>query len=95
MEFDSYNYTVLLGLHLWQGIEMASGHDSDDPPDRTKVGAAEYIALELSRLMRMANANGFTLLPYLIDMAVLEAWREASEPKGAQDPGERGGAGAP
>ena len=73
---------------------MASGHDSGDPPDRTKVGAAEYIALELSRLMRMASANGFTLLPYLIDMAVLEAWREASEPKAKQDPVERGGADA-
>jgi hypothetical protein len=73
---------------------MASGHDSGDPPDRTKVGAAEYIALELSRLMRMASANGFTLLPYLIDMAVLEAWREASEPNGKQDPVERGGADA-
>jgi hypothetical protein len=70
---------------------MASGHDSDDPPDRSKVEAAEYIALELSRLMRMASANGFALLPYLIDMAVLEAWREASEPKGTQNPAERGG----
>jgi hypothetical protein len=94
LEFDSYNYTVLLEFHPLAGIEMASGHDSDDPPDRTKVGAAEYIALELSRLMRMASANGFTLLPYLIDMAVLEAWREASEPKRAQVPGERGGADA-
>ena len=28
----------------------------------------------------MANANDFPLLAYLIDMAVLEAWREASEP---------------
>jgi hypothetical protein len=73
---------------------MASGHDSDDPPDRTKVGAAEYIALELSRLMRMASANGFTLLPYLIDMAVLEAWREASEPAGTPKPVERGRADA-
>jgi hypothetical protein len=73
---------------------MVSGHDSDDPPDRSKIEAAEYIALELSRLMRMASAHGFTLLPYLIDMAVLEAWREASEPKGKQDPLERGGADA-
>ena len=69
---------------------MVSGHDSGDPPDRTKVGAAEYIALELSRLMRMASANGFTLLPYLIDMAVLEAWREASEPGRPREPVERG-----
>jgi hypothetical protein len=27
----------------------------------------------------MADANQFGLLAYLIDMAVLEAWREASE----------------
>ena len=73
---------------------MVSGDDSGDAPHRTKLGAAEYIALELSRLMRMASANGFTLLPYLIDMAVLEAWREASEPKGKQDPVEQGGADA-
>ena len=73
---------------------MVSGHDSGDPPDRTKVGAAEYIALELSRLMRMASANGFTLLPYLIDMAVLEAWREASEPGRPPEPVEWGRADA-
>lgn len=42
--------------------------------------AAEYIAIEASRLARMARANDFPLLAYLIDMAALEAWREASEP---------------
>ncbi len=42
--------------------------------------AAEYIAIEMSRLARMACANDFPLLAYLIDMAVLEAWREANEP---------------
>jgi hypothetical protein len=47
----------------------------------TKAAAAEYIAVEMSRLARMANANEFALLAYLIDMAVLEAGREASEPK--------------
>jgi hypothetical protein len=46
---------------------------------QTKQGAAEYIAIEAGRLARMANANGLTLLAYLIDMAVLEAWREATE----------------
>jgi hypothetical protein len=70
---------------------MVFGHDNEAPRDRTKSGAAEYIALELSRLMRMANANGFALLPYLIDMAVLEAWREASEPKAPQQGAKREG----
>ena len=69
---------------------MVSGHDTEAPRDPAMPGAAEYIALELSRLMRMANANGFTLLPYLIDMAVLEAWREASEPKAARHEAKRG-----
>ena len=46
---------------------------------KRKHAAAEYIAVEASRLARMANANEFTLLAYLIDMAVLEARREASE----------------
>jgi hypothetical protein len=41
----------------------------------------------MSRLARMASANNFPLLPYLIDMAVLEAWREASETRsGRGDP---------
>ena len=44
----------------------------------------------------MAGANDLSLLAYLIDMAVLEAWREASEgdagaaasrPGGAETPG--------
>lgn len=48
----------------------------ESPPDKT--AAAEYIAIEASRLARLANANEFALLAYLIDMAVLEAWREAS-----------------
>ena len=46
---------------------------------RARAAAAEYIAVEASRLARIANANEFPLLAYLIDMVVLEAWREASE----------------
>ena len=46
---------------------------------QTKPEAAEYIAVEASRLARLANLNEFPLLAYLIDMVVLEAWREASE----------------
>ena len=45
----------------------------------TREAAAEYIALEASRLARVANAREFPLLAYLIDMVVLEAWREANE----------------
>ena len=50
-------------------------------PESTRAAAAEHIAVEMSRLARMADANQFALLAYLIDMAVLEAWREASEPQ--------------
>lgn len=46
-----------------------------------KSAAAEYLAIEMSRFARLASANGFALLAYLIDMAVLEAWREANESK--------------
>ena len=61
---------------------MASLRNTESLKQRSRTEAAEYIALELGRLMRMASAHGFTLLPYLIDMAVLEAWREATEPNG-------------
>ena len=63
---------------------MHPGQNNLPTPDPAKIAAAEYIAVEMSRLARMASANEFPLLPYLIDMAVLEAWREASEPPGAQ-----------
>jgi len=46
--------------------------------DRAEV--AEKIAIEASRLARIANANEFPMLAYLIEMVVLEAWREASGP---------------
>ena len=51
---------------------------SSEPPP-SKSASAEYIAIEASRLARMASANDFALLAYLIEMAVLEAWREANE----------------
>ena len=60
---------------------MESGSPHERPPGSEKAAAAEYIAVEMSRLARMASANDFPLLPYLIEMAVLEAWREASEPR--------------
>jgi hypothetical protein len=44
-----------------------------------KAEAAEHIAVEATRLARIADANAFSLLAYLIDMVVLEAWREANE----------------
>ena len=46
---------------------------------QSREAAAEYIAIEASRLARIANAREFPLLAYLIDMVVLEAWREANE----------------
>lgn len=59
----------------------AGTSQKNSPETQDPAAAGEYIALELSRLARIAGANGFALLPYLIDMAVLEAWREASEPE--------------
>jgi hypothetical protein len=62
---------------------MAVGTEADQVSSKKRTAAAEYIAVEGARLARMADANGFRLLAYLIDMAVLEAWREASEPQSA------------
>ncbi len=62
------------------------------PPDvPTRASTAEHIAVEASKLVRIAKANEFPLLAYLIDMAVLEAWREAEEarPDSAGDDAER------
>ena len=63
---------------------------TDEPDLDARAKAAEHIALEASRLARIAGANDFGLLAYLVDMVVLEAWREASEagldPKSRKDP---------
>jgi hypothetical protein len=58
---------------------MEAQQINDEPTPGTRAKAAEHIALEASRLARIANGNDFGLLAYLIDMVVLEAWREASE----------------
>lgn len=63
---------------------MPSELSPEDPGQRPKAIAAEHIAVEASRLARMAGANDMHLLAYLIEMAVLEAWREASESDGAE-----------
>lgn len=49
------------------------------PTLSAKAQAAEHIAVEAGRLGRIASANSLPLLAYLIDMVVLEAWREANE----------------
>lgn len=59
-------------------MSFALLEDASEFPSRS--AAAEYIAVQSSRLARMAGSNDFPLLAYLIDMAVLEAWREANEP---------------
>jgi hypothetical protein len=46
------------------------------PPLSEKALALEMIALDLARLVRQATALELPLLPYLIDMALLEAERE-------------------
>jgi hypothetical protein len=51
----------------------------------SKAEGAEQIAVEASQLARLANTNGFELLSRLIDMVVLEAWREATEPRSSGD----------
>ncbi len=56
---------------------MNSQENSGESPLGARAKAAEHIALDASRLARIANANEFGLLAYLIDMVVLEAWREA------------------
>ncbi len=58
---------------------MNSQQINDELGLGTRAKAAEHIALEASRLARIAGANDFGLLAYLIDMVVLEAWREATE----------------
>ena len=58
---------------------MKPGLSISKSPTQIKAEAAENIAVEASRLARIANAHEFPLLAYLIDMVVLEAWREASE----------------
>ena len=63
---------------------MKSGNSNAEPAIPTRGSIAERIAIEASHLARMAKAAEFPLLAYLIDMAVLEAWREASE--SASDP---------
>jgi hypothetical protein len=66
---------------------MKPGLSTPKSPVTIKAEAAESIALEASRLARIASAHELNLLAYLIDMVVLEAWREASEPV----PGVQGG----
>lgn len=67
---------------------MLSRQSGEEDLQRGRKAAAEHIAVEASRLARMANANDFPLLAYLIDMAVLEAWREASKSRRGRMNGE-------
>src|SRR5687767_11574811 len=54
------------------------------PRPSEKAIALEMIALGLARLVRQATALELPLLPYLIDMALLEAERELAEVKPTQ-----------
>ena len=58
---------------------MRSGSVVAERAEQSRAEAAERIAVEASQLARVANMNGFGLLSHLIDMVVLEAWREATE----------------
>lgn len=46
--------------------------------DQSGKQAAEAIAVEASRLQRFALEHEFHFLSYLLEMVLLEAWREAS-----------------
>jgi hypothetical protein len=50
-----------------------------------RSAATELIALDAGRSARMAAAHGMAMLAYILDMAVLEAWREATEGDGSAD----------
>lgn len=58
---------------------MKSGRSIRKQAAPTRAEMAERLAIDASRLARIAKANDFPLIAYLIDMAVLEAWREADE----------------
>jgi hypothetical protein len=64
--------------------EMTTGASPSGADHRPRSEIAEMIALEATRLARIANANEFPFLARLIDMVVAEAWREASEPISAE-----------
>ena len=71
---------------------MINPRDAGEPePDAdiasSRMATAENVALELSRLARLAGAKEFELLAYLLEMALLEAWREASEGVSSEEPG--------
>ena len=61
-------------------VIMKSELSAFQTAEQSKAEAAEHIAVEASQLARVATTNGFELLSHLIDMVVLEAWREATEP---------------
>jgi hypothetical protein len=57
------------------------------PDDEAAKQAAEAIAVEASRLQRLALEHDLHFLAYLLEMALLEAWREAC---GEAPPGKEG-----
>ncbi len=69
-------------------VTMKSESSDSGTAEQSRAEAAEQIAVEASQLARVASSNGFGLLSHLIDMVVLEAWREATEPRAsaAEDP---------
>jgi len=48
------------------------------PDDKPGKDVAEAIAVEASRLQRLALEHKHHFLAYLLEMVLLEAWREAS-----------------
>jgi len=63
---------------------MTSLRDAGENSD-ARAAHAERLALELSRMVREATEHGFPLVARLLDMALLEAWREAGDRRGQKD----------
>ncbi len=63
--------------------KTADAHRQNRAPNSTgdsvreSRDSAEYIAVLASQLQRIAETNGHEFLAYLIEMAVMEAWRIA------------------
>ena len=77
-----YNQIIYYTLHMSSGVRANVRRTNREAEMLERAAAAEQIAIEGSRLARLAINNDFPLLAYLIDMAVLEAWREATEGEG-------------
>jgi hypothetical protein len=78
--YQKFNYETST---KWLRSTMKAESSQSGADSQGRAELAESIALEASRLARIASSNDFPFLAQLIDMVVAEAWREATEPDGA------------